>query len=432
MANQQLGTNTFGVAKWIVSATASDGTHTTIQAAITAASSGDTIFIRPGTYTENLTLKAGVNLVAFTGDGNTPTVTILGTCTFTTAGTVSIGNIQLRTNSAFAIAVTGNAASVLNLYDCYLNCTNTTGISYTSSSGSSLITAYRCIIDCQTTGITPFVATGSGSMTFQYCEFRNTGSTATASSTSVCSISLYYCTLSIPLTTTSTGSFALINCQVNTTSTNTGSLITAGTGTSNAFATAFSGGSASAITIGTGTSVVLDKCTISSSNTNAITGAGSLTSDIITFSGSSITINPSTQVAYTIGPTGTFTPTMVGGSSAGTTTYTIQAGRYYRLGNLVILSATVAGSGATGTGNIIMGGFPFTIKSETNINWQGAISNSSAAGFVFPVGTTMLTMLPLTGTTTSLVFGSGTATGGGAMQMANAAFNFGYTIIYQI
>lgn len=33
------------------------GDFTTIGAAITAASSGQTIFIRPGTYTENPTLK---------------------------------------------------------------------------------------------------------------------------------------------------------------------------------------------------------------------------------------------------------------------------------------------------------------------------------------------------------------------------------------
>lgn len=295
MANQQLSTNTFGVAKWVVSATASDGTHTTIAAALTAASSGDTIFIRPGTFTENLILKAGVNIVAFTGDGNTPNVIILGTCTLTTAGTVSIGNIQFKTNSAFAIAVTGNAASILNLYDCYLNCNNNTGITYTSSSGSSSINMYRCQIDCQTTGITPFVATGSGSMTFQYCEFKNTGSTATASSTSTCAVSLYYCTMSIPLSTSSTGSFVPVNCQINNTVTNTACLTTAGTGTSTSFATTFSSGTASAISIGTGTTVALDKCTVSSSNTNAITGVGTLASELTTFSGSSSTINTTTQ-----------------------------------------------------------------------------------------------------------------------------------------
>jgi pectin methylesterase-like acyl-CoA thioesterase len=59
-----LSTNNYGPAKFIVSSSAANGTHTTIAAALTSASTGDTIFIRPGTYTENLTLKAGVNLTA--------------------------------------------------------------------------------------------------------------------------------------------------------------------------------------------------------------------------------------------------------------------------------------------------------------------------------------------------------------------------------
>ena len=75
---RQTGDNKFGVAKWIVDSTASLGTHTTIAAALTSASSGDTIFIRPGTFTENLTLKAGVDLCAFDCDALTPNVTIDG------------------------------------------------------------------------------------------------------------------------------------------------------------------------------------------------------------------------------------------------------------------------------------------------------------------------------------------------------------------
>ena len=102
MANQQLSTNTFCTAKWIVSPTATDGTHTTIAAALTAASSGDTIFIRPGTYTENLTLKAGVNLAAYDCDAFSGQVTISGKCSFSAAGQVDISGIRLQTNGDFA------------------------------------------------------------------------------------------------------------------------------------------------------------------------------------------------------------------------------------------------------------------------------------------------------------------------------------------
>ena len=110
-----LSTNNYGPAKFIVDASAANGTHTTIAAALTSASSGDTIFIRPGTYTENLTLKAGVNLCAFDCDDLTPNVTISGKATFTAAGTVTISGIRLQTNSDFLLAVTGSAASIVHL-----------------------------------------------------------------------------------------------------------------------------------------------------------------------------------------------------------------------------------------------------------------------------------------------------------------------------
>ena len=97
------------------------GDFTTIAAALTASSSGTTIFLRPGTYTENPTLKAGVNLSAYGSDSSlngTGNVIINGTCTLSTAGSVTISGVQLQTNSANAIVVSGSVASVLNLNNC--------------------------------------------------------------------------------------------------------------------------------------------------------------------------------------------------------------------------------------------------------------------------------------------------------------------------
>ena len=112
-----------------MSPTASDGTHTTISAALTSASSGDTIFIRPGTYTENPTLKAGVNLTAFGSDSSengVGNVIINGTCTLTTAGSVTISRrFELQTDSVGILQLVGTVASVVNLQNCYLNCSTT-------------------------------------------------------------------------------------------------------------------------------------------------------------------------------------------------------------------------------------------------------------------------------------------------------------------
>lgn len=58
--------------------------------------------------------------------------------------------------------------------------------------------------------------------------------------------------------------------------------------------------------------------------------------------------------------TGTFTPTVSGSSSAGVTTYVNQSGRYTKYGNVVSFSLLVEWSGQTGSGNILIGGLPFT------------------------------------------------------------------------
>lgn len=57
---------------------------------------------------------------------------------------------------------------------------------------------------------------------------------------------------------------------------------------------------------------------------------------------------------------GTWTPTMVGQSTAGTTTYTVQSGIYVKIGLIVLVNFNVKGTlGSTYAGNFLMGGLPF-------------------------------------------------------------------------
>src|SRR5271154_599266 len=84
------------------------GDFTTIATAMAAATSGQTIYIGHGTYTENVTLTAGVNLAAWGTDGSVSgsgNVIINGTLTMSTAGTVNISGIELQTNSATFLTV---------------------------------------------------------------------------------------------------------------------------------------------------------------------------------------------------------------------------------------------------------------------------------------------------------------------------------------
>lgn len=294
------GDNNFGVAKWIVDSTAGHGTHTTIASALTSASSGDTIFIRPGTYTENLTLKVGVNLTAFICDATTPNVTIVGTCTLTAAGTVSISGIRLQTNSAFALAVTGSAASIVKLTNCYINATNNTAISFSSSSGSSEIDMYNCLGNIATTGITLVSSSAAGMFRTIGCQFLNTGASTTASTFSDGSFFPESSSFAIPFTISGTTAvFSAFHSSFNNAPTNTTSITFNSTAAAGGSANlcAIVSGTSSALSVGAGATFLLSSSDVSSSNANAVTGAGTVLYNTVNFSSTSSTINTTTQTA---------------------------------------------------------------------------------------------------------------------------------------
>jgi hypothetical protein len=62
---------------------------------------------------------------------------------------------------------------------------------------------------------------------------------------------------------------------------------------------------------------------------------------------------------------GTFTPTIEGGTTAGTGTYTTQNGRYTVIGNRVYFDFLLVWTNTTGTGNLRVGGLPFTVHNNT-------------------------------------------------------------------
>jgi hypothetical protein len=59
---------------------------------------------------------------------------------------------------------------------------------------------------------------------------------------------------------------------------------------------------------------------------------------------------------------GTFTPTVVGTTTAGTATYAAQVGKYTKIGDLVTFTVYISWSAGTGAGDLKINGLPFTIK----------------------------------------------------------------------
>jgi len=78
----------------------------------------------------------------------------------------------------------------------------------------------------------------------------------------------------------------------------------------------------------------------------------------------------------------TFTPTIIGLTSAGAGTYSVQRGTYVRIGDVVWIEIYLTWSGHTGTGNMAVGGLPFQGRSgytKQDINIVKAINYGGGA-----------------------------------------------------
>lgn len=353
---QQLGSNTFSVAKWVVSPLSSNGTHVSITSALASASSGDTIWVRDGTYTENFTIPAGISLTAAPGDGITPTVTIVGKITMTAAGTSYISNVKLQTNSDFFLVISGSNSCSLSLDNCTLTCSNNTGISFTNSNAASNIYVKNCFCNLATTGIAMYSSSSAGFISFINSNLGNTGASTTASSNSAGIITFFISGVSCPLSTSSTGQISVVDSSIDTSPTNTTCITTAGTGSSFIRWSGLNGGTSSAVSIGAGTSVEITNTLIQSSNTNAITGAGTLTSNNITYVGTSHTQNV-------------------------TTTTPKYSGQMYRASQQPAFRAALSTTPANVTGD----GTAYTVIFDTKAGDQGSNYNNATGLFTCPV-----------------------------------------------
>jgi hypothetical protein len=98
---------------------------------------------------------------------------------------------------------------------------------------------------------------------------------------------------------------------------------------------------------------------------------------------------PATQIASADGNTlddyeeGTWTPVIVGSSTAGTGTYSVQNGRYTKIGNRVYFGVYCIWSAHTGTGDMTMGGLPFQSSGSNFTGVSIRYSNlTCSAGYI--------------------------------------------------
>jgi hypothetical protein len=96
---------------------------------------------------------------------------------------------------------------------------------------------------------------------------------------------------------------------------------------------------------------------------------------------------------------GSWTPIIAGSTAAGVGTYTVQAGTYTRIGNLVFLSGTVTWTAHTGTGNMLIQTLPFTSRNLANYHYDVTVNLSN---IVLPAGTVQI-MGEIQGSSTQII-----------------------------
>ena len=155
--------------------------------------------------------------------------------------------------------------------------------------------------------------------------------------------------------------------------------------------------SISSVTTGTG-GIVLESVD-TSGNTNIKSGTTTIVA--VTSTGAAVTGTLSATGAVTIPSVagsfydeGTFSPTIIGTSTAGTATYGVQVGRYTKVGRLVTIQIYMGWSAGTGTGNLTIGNLPFTsattVYQALTIPYQQTLTvpaNSIVGAYIAPSST---------------------------------------------
>ena len=251
-------TNVYSNSRYIVGA---GSPYTTVQAAINAAQAAGgnaTVWVRAGTYTENLTLYSTVDIEG----ADSALSVIVGTHTPPTSGSMSFTRIGLN---------------------------STTHILTTAAAGTTTITFSRCVFNL-TNGYVCNMTNWTGALKFRYCIDNSTANgivTNTAGAaisinhgilgtganvmTANGAVSLFSVNMACPILVNGTGVSQFLGaCNF------TGNISTANTHNLKIALGRIESGAAQAITHNSATTLVLDSVIVNSLNATAIGGTGTI------------------------------------------------------------------------------------------------------------------------------------------------------------
>lgn len=350
---QSISTGTFCPSKWVVDPIVSQGTHTTIAAAMVSASSGDTISLRPGTY-GSFTWKSGVAITAWGGDAYNPNVTITGPITISASSfNCSLAGVNLVTTGAnvFNISSAGN----LHITNCNMSISSNSVISAT---GGAQVFIANCQGDTVAAGTGNIFSISNGQIFISNSRIFNITGTASDNTlpTGTGASKFFISNSYLPgwdFDISAANSFNVINSVI-------GEIVIAGTATNNNIYNSVVGN----LTIGVNCGItVMNTVLMSSTSEPAINGSGTLMAAGLTFTGTrQVAASVAQTPAFTYGnqsitnvgtPANAGVNTYVGTGSPNGVITALQGSLYYRIdgstSNTRAYINNSAGSGNTWT-----------------------------------------------------------------------------------
>lgn len=289
----------------------SDAEYTTVQAAVTAAAGagGGTVFVRDGTYTENVTLPAGVTLSSYLSApavfGAGVGAIIDGTLTYTSGGESTIFGISLiNSGAAPVLSFTGAGSGILFVQSCLISGGSVAAIE--SSNANNMVIFFNSIV---LSSASVMINNTGGSINFNSCLLPNqSGPTSILIDGASSGVKFSGCQIGASVVASNGGGAQLNSCEaqdftISETSgvriqfceidaNNTAFTLT-GTAELQVDQSVIGAGSTPAISIGTGCNVQVDQSQIKVNGMGfAVAGTGSFNYGVIEFTNGSNTIDP--------------------------------------------------------------------------------------------------------------------------------------------
>jgi hypothetical protein len=297
------GTNNFACSKFIVDINGiqNGATHSTITAALSDASSGDTIFVKPGDYNEDITLVSGVNIMGFNSEGfSSVQAKITGKITLGTASDCSVSDLQIETDADYCIEDAGSTTGSIRFVNCQIVTSSTGGTNLNNANRT--LTFSECRFNRTTNSLKDFNVTTCNSLTFEYCVFSGATTIGVASTIAAGELGMRYCVMNRhAVSLSSTATLNLMDTSIDSSDDNLVSVNCDSTGTHYISGLNASSGTAAGINIGANSVVVSNDIRIFSSNATTISGdaGGEIQTASVEFGSTGIVID--SDLTWTVG-----------------------------------------------------------------------------------------------------------------------------------